>query len=128
VRQRRALLRGGEDRDVVPLREEVLREVADVELHPARYVEGVRADQADPHAALPVAMSSEKTRCIMCQSEGCSRSAVPRASAQDWVTCRTTSGPSPGGTGTASWTVTTMPQRRPTRSCRSVTGYSGSPV
>ena len=51
-------------------------EVADVRLHPAGDVPGVRADDADPHARAArrgssAARSSSHSRCSMCQSAGC---------------------------------------------------------
>ena len=80
-------------------------QVGDVRLHPAGDVEGVRADQADPHAVrpwpdrfrlagarLPVLRSARSARhsgCSMCQSAGCSPMPRSKMSAISWVPPRT---------------------------------------
>src|SRR6185436_17822471 len=123
VRQRSVLVGRGQDADMVAQADEVLGEVADVQLHSPGHVEGVRADDADPHVLPPAfsgtcpdARSSSRslvnTRCIMCQSWVCSRTAWESTSAQAWVIARIFSREVPwtGGT-TASWKVT--PVRQP---------------
>ena len=71
-----------EHRDVVPAVDQFLRTVENVSLHAARHVDGVRADQADPHgdAAASAAgarsgrggRSAGHSGWTMCQSAGCS--------------------------------------------------------
>ena len=118
------------------LGDEVLGQVAHVELHPAGHVPRVGADEADPHAARrparpaaasrSVSRSSRKTRCSMCQSAVCSRTAAPSTSAHAWVIAVARSRVVPAsGTSTAGWKVMTMPHPRPRRSCRIDTGCSG---
>src|SRR5665647_2483892 len=96
-----------------------LDQVPDVELHAARHVEGVRADDPDPqrrqtHVAVPLALSfalvtayrsgsrsATNTFCSMCQWVGCSMMSAPSASTQACVIRRTCSERgTPVGTGT----------------------------
>ncbi len=134
--QRGVVVGGGQHGDVVAGAEEVLGEVAHVELHPAGHVPRVRADQADPHRTSPEvevaaarrsrSRSSRKTRCSMCQSLVCSVIAAPSTSAQLWVIAVARSRVVPVvGTSTGGWKVIRIPQPFPRRSCRMETGCSG---
>src|SRR4029079_12477312 len=99
VRQRSVLVGRSQDADVVALADEVLGEVADVQLHSPGHVEGVRADDPDPHELSPAfsetcpdtppsSRSLVNTRCIMCQSSVCSRTSRVSTSAPAWAIAR----------------------------------------
>ena len=93
-----------EHRHLVPERDERLGEIADVRLHAAGDVPGVRADDADPHqparrvvdphrdraafARRPqpdASRSASQSCCSMCQSVGCAAMRAAKTSASAWV-------------------------------------------
>src|SRR5690606_12025051 len=105
-RQRGVVVGGREDAHLVAAGDEVLGKVPHVQLHATGHVEGVGADQADPHPTTSPA--GTKTRCIMCQSSVCSRTAAARKSAHCWVRSRTCSCRVPGAASRAGPKVMTI--------------------
>src|SRR5450756_891804 len=119
-----------------------LGQVPDVELHAARHVEGVRADDPDPqrrktHVAVPLgssfalslalvtayrsrSRSATNTFCSMCHWVGYSMISAPSTSTQACVIRRTCSERgTPVGTGTGGPNVTTTPHGVPAARRRS---------
>src|SRR5665647_3542930 len=109
-----------------------LGQVPDVELHAARHVEGVRADDPDPqrrqtHVVIPLtsplalvaayrcgSRSATNTFCSMCQWVGCSMISAPSTSTQACVIRRTCSERgTPVEIGTGGPNVTTTPHGVP---------------
>src|SRR6266571_2309715 len=114
--QRRVVIGRRDQRHVVAEREQRLRQVPDVRLHPAWHIPGVGADEAYFHwlapsglALLPLrpvplratppsagarrsgSRSATKTFCSMCQSAGCSRMPASNTRATCWVIAATLS-------------------------------------
>src|SRR5581483_8205206 len=93
-RDRRVVVGGREDGDLVAEADEVRGQVADVELHSARHVPGVGADDPDSHAgpaacpvgfgALAGSRSASQSFCSMCQSAGCSAMPCSKTSTSAW--------------------------------------------
>ena len=111
---------GASTRDVVALAEEVLGEVADVELHPAGHVEGVGADDADPHGAAPSsgrasARGRRRRPAAACASPRCARGSRRRARRRTaWVMAVALERVVPvAGPATGSWKVMTTRCRQP---------------
>src|SRR5690606_13997182 len=124
VGDRRRLLGGCQHADLVAGGDEVLGEVPDVELHAARDVEGVPADDPDPHqATLPAGLtragsrSATKTGWSMCQSSGYSRMKSEMRCTHAWVIAAMASSRGASGRSIGSPKVMTMPHRLPA-ACR----------
>ena len=76
--------------DMTPDAHPILGEVADVALHTARDIEGVRRNESDSHATPSFACSRARTSsahsgCSMCQSAGCLAISRSNTLAMAWV-------------------------------------------
>src|SRR5690606_32094917 len=125
---------GCEHLHLVPARDQVLGEVADVEVDPTRDVPRVRGEEPDAHAyvspsaamalsdaraSLSVSRSSVKTFWSMCQSCGYSAMRAICRSTQRWVMSAIASRCGRSGGSIGPWKSMTTPHGLPARRRRS---------